>query len=143
MKHAELRAILHNVADSLGSGIGLLIGVYEMDVFGEAARSPGGTLTVDFLRGVITDGKPSSSLKRAVSLYRDALVRLCADAGGSIADLQEASVRYHSDPLGPRFYLTLIDGAGRRSTTEYAGVPARRVKVLDGLGRVRPKPSAA
>ena len=29
MKHAELRSIIHNVADSLASGIGLLIGHYE------------------------------------------------------------------------------------------------------------------
>lgn len=35
MKFDTLRSIGHNIADSLGSGIGLLIGVYEMDVFGE------------------------------------------------------------------------------------------------------------
>jgi hypothetical protein len=140
MKHAELCAILHNVADSLGSGIGLLIGVYEMDVFGEAARSPGGTLTVDFLEGIVAEGRPSSSLQRDVALYRDALVRLCENAGGSIADFREAKVRYWSDPLSPRFSVTVVDRAGRRSTTEYAGVPGRRVKVLDELGRLRPKP---
>jgi hypothetical protein len=49
MKHAELRSIVHNVADSLASGIGLMIGVYNSDTFGEAARSPSGLITVDFL----------------------------------------------------------------------------------------------
>ena len=48
MKHAERRAIVHNVADSLGSGIGLMIGHYEMDVYGDAQRSPEGAITVDF-----------------------------------------------------------------------------------------------
>lgn len=43
MKFDTLRSIGHNIADSLGSGIGLLIGVYEMDVFGEAAGAPDGT----------------------------------------------------------------------------------------------------
>ena len=36
MKHDELRSIGHNIADSLASGCGLMIGVYDMDIFGEA-----------------------------------------------------------------------------------------------------------
>ena len=36
MKFDELRSIGHNIADSLASGIGLLIGYYQMDIFGEA-----------------------------------------------------------------------------------------------------------
>jgi hypothetical protein len=39
MKFGELKSIGHNIADSLASGIGLMIGVYEMDIFGEAANS--------------------------------------------------------------------------------------------------------
>lgn len=53
MKHAELRSIVHNVADSLGSGIGLMIGHYEMDVYGDAERSRERAITVDFLHGVV------------------------------------------------------------------------------------------
>ena len=141
MKHAELRAIVHNVADSLASGIGLLIGVYEMDVFGEAARSEEGALTVDLLTARITEGSASESLRTAVSLYRDALSKLCDQAGGSVADLREASVRFWSDPLSSRFAVTIEDARGRRSTTEYAGVPGKRLKVMDALGRLRPQPS--
>jgi hypothetical protein len=57
MKIGTLRAIAHNVADSLGSGIGLLIGVYEMDVFGEAKKCPGGIIGIDFLAAKATQGK--------------------------------------------------------------------------------------
>jgi len=50
MKTGTLRAIAHNIADSLGSGFGLLIGVYDMNVFDEAKKSSGGVITIDFLR---------------------------------------------------------------------------------------------
>lgn len=143
MKHAELRAIVHNVADSLASGIGLLIGVFEMDVFGEAARSEGGSLTIDLLTGRVPAGSASESLCRAVSLYRDALAKLCTQAGGSVGELCEATIRYWSDSLGPRFAVTIEDARGRRSVTEYAGIPGRRPKVIDALGRLRPKPSVS
>ncbi len=51
MKHAVLTSVAHNIADSLASGIGLMIGVYEMDIFGEAAHSSEGFIEVDFLTG--------------------------------------------------------------------------------------------
>jgi len=51
VKHSVLTSIGHNFADSLASGIGLMIGVYAMDVFGEAACSPEGFIEVDFLTG--------------------------------------------------------------------------------------------
>ena len=49
MKIGILRALAHNIADSLGSGCGLLIGVYDMNVYGEAMRDPGGVIAIDFL----------------------------------------------------------------------------------------------
>lgn len=145
MKHAELRSIIHNVADSLASGCGLLVGVYDMDVFGEASRTPTRSITVDFLNGVVTEGECSPSLIDAVSRYPVALRELCSRAGGSVAEIREAKVRYWTDALGhrlgDRFAVTLEDAAGRRSTTEYAGHPGRRVKERDPLGRLRPKAS--
>jgi hypothetical protein len=140
MKHAELRACAHNVADSLASGIGLMIGHYNMDVFGEASRSPGGAITVDFLGGLVVEGEASEPLQEAVGLYRAAFSNLCGLAGGSVRDVVEAKARFWQTPIGRRFTVSVADTAGRSSTTEYAGVPGRRVKVLDGLGRVRRKP---
>lgn len=141
MKQAEVRAIVHNVADSLASGIGLLIGYYETDVFGEASRSEGGSLLIDLLEGRVTKGTASESLSKAVSLYREAFEELCTKAGCSVDELCEATVRYWSDTIDRRFDITIEDSKGRRSTTEYVGVPGRRRKVMDGMGRVRPKPS--
>jgi hypothetical protein len=76
MKHAILKSIAHNIADSLASGIGLMIGVYQMDVFGEAAESPEGFIEVDFLKGVTSGAAPSLSLARAVHRYAEVLPNL-------------------------------------------------------------------
>lgn len=143
MKHAEQRAIGHNVAGSLGSGMGLMIGHYEMDVYGEAHRSPGGAITVDFLAGTVIEGEPSVSLTSSVALYREAFASRCSKAGGSVADFAEAEARFWSDALSRSFTVTVMGQDGRRSTTEYVGTPGQRVKVRDALRRLRPKPSAA
>ncbi len=47
MKHAVLKSVAHNIADSLASGIGLMIGIYEMDVFGDPMFAYGWKADVD------------------------------------------------------------------------------------------------
>ncbi len=139
MKHAELRSIVHNIADSFASGCGLMIGFYELDLFGEAERSQSGVLTADFLIGRVIEGQPSESLAKAVAIYAAALADLCAKAGGTVVELKEAKVQFWSKHSGHRFTVTIEDIAGRRSTTEYGEVPGNRLKVKDPLGRLRRK----
>ncbi|MEQ1929796.1 MAG: hypothetical protein ABL957_04580 [Parvularculaceae bacterium] len=138
-KFGALRSIGHNIADSLGSGIGLMIGVYQIDIFGEAARSPEGFITIDFLSGTTSGGHPSASLARAISLYAAALVDLCRKHGTSIEAFGELKARFSLDSHGRRFVVTIRDVDGRGSTDEYLGLPGRRVMEMDELGRVRPK----
>ena len=57
MKHDQIRSVAHNIASSLASGTGLLIGMYEMNVFGEAASSPEGFIKIDFLTGTTSGGR--------------------------------------------------------------------------------------
>ena len=137
MKFDDLRSIAHNIADSLASGIGLLIGVYEMDVFGEARRSPEGFITVDFLSGTSAGGKPSPSLARAIELYRDALADLCTKHATSPSAFRELTARYFVDRRGTRFDVTTADHHGRRAVDHYIGMPGRRVRTVDHLGRAR------
>lgn len=139
MKFGELKSIAHNIADSLGSGIGLMIGVYEVDIFGEAANSPEGYITVDFLSGATSGAEPSTSLAKAISLYSEALADLCRKHGTTSYVFRELKARFSLDSHGRRFVVTVGDHEGRRSTDEYLGLPGRRVMELDGLGRVRPK----
>ena len=137
MKFDELRSIGHNIADSLASGVGLLIGVYTMNVFGEAKRSPEGFLTVDFLSGECVAGAASPSLARAIALYKDALGALCKKHGTSPAAFRELTVRYSTDAYGRRFRVTIEHRHGKRSVDEYVGRPGQRVRTLDHLGRIR------
>jgi hypothetical protein len=138
MKFGTLKSIGHNIADSLASGIGLMIGVYEMDVFGEAAAAPEGFIEVDFLTGEASGAKPSAELARALKLYAQALPDLCRRQGVEPSDFHHLSARFSSlSPMFKRFTVTVEDSQGRRSTDEYEGVPGKRPKVLDHLGRVR------
>jgi hypothetical protein len=135
MKFNELRALAHNIADSVASGIGLMVGVYEMDVFADARRSPAGFVEVDFLSGRVTSGNASPVLARAVELYGRALPRLCAKHATTPESFRELSASYHA--VECRFLVTVEDRTGRRTTDEYEGVPGRRLRRLDALGRVR------
>jgi hypothetical protein len=141
MKHATLRSIAHDAADSLASGICLMIGHFDVDVFAEADRLPGRTIAVDFRGGTVVEGEPSKGLRAAVAKYREAVAALCARQGGSLEEVTAMTVRFWSDALGPRFRVTVEDCAGRRSSTDYRGRPGKRVRIRDGLGRLRPRPS--
>ncbi|MGF1593995.1 MAG: hypothetical protein ACFCUW_11980 [Kiloniellaceae bacterium] len=139
MKHDELRSIAHNFAESLACGLGLVIGYCPTDIFGEARKASGGYLAVDFLTGQISGGQATASLAKAITRYRDALPGFCEKHGASVSDFRELTVRYVPGVLHNRFIVAIEDTRGRRSSTEYAGMPGQRVKVLDERGRLRPK----
>jgi len=139
MKFGELKSIAHNISESLGSGIGLMIGHYEMDIFGEAANSPEGHITVDFLNGATSGARPSPSLKKAISLYSEALEELCQKHGTTRDAFSELKTRFSRSSYRRSFIVTIRDTDGRTSIDEYQGLPARRVMELDELGRIRPK----
>jgi hypothetical protein len=137
MKIGILRAIAHNVADSLGSGCGLLIGVYEMNVYGEAKKSPGQVIAIDFLAAEAIEGRASPMLASAIKKYRKALPMLCTKHGASIEDFKTLTARYSVDAFTRRLVVTVRDRVGRCYVDEYVGIPARHIKVTDHLGRVR------
>jgi len=129
MKFGELKSIGHNIADSLASGIGLLISVHEMDIFGEASGSREGYITVDFLTGTTEGGKPSKTLAKAVSEYRDALIKLCERHGVAVSSFKMLTARYGVDAVyGGHFTVTVEDQKGRRSVDQYLGIGGRRIR---------------
>ena len=137
MKFGTLQSIGHNIADSLASGIGMMIGVYDLHVFEEAAASPEGFIEVDFLTGQSSGGKPSPGLERALLLYARALPDLCRRHGADVADFRQLNARFSAGPAA--FTVTIEDAHGRRSVDRYVELPGRRPKVLDSLGRIRRK----
>jgi hypothetical protein len=143
MKFNVLRSIGHNMAHSLASGCGLLNGVYGMDVFGEAARSADGFITVDFLTGKCIGAEPSAVLARAVVLYREVLAILCVREKVSPSAFETLTARYWSDypglHFGRRFLVTIEDDQGRQAVDEYLGMTGSRVRIVDSRGRLRRK----
>ena len=137
MKIATLRSIGHNIGHSVASGIGLMIGVYDMDIYGEAARSPEGFIEVDFLTGSTLGAAPSEKLANALALYRDALPDLCKSHGIQIEDFRELRVRFVPSGMFGHFVVTVEDQRGKRSTKEYVGTDGSRPRILDHLGRIR------
>jgi len=129
MKIGNLMSLGHNLADSMACGMGFIIGIYSMDIFGEAAASPEGHITVDFLTGTSTGVTPSSELSRAIVLYREALPQMCAKHGIELAQIQTLVARFGTDAVyGPHFKVTVEDLKGRQSTEQFVGIPGRRLR---------------
>ncbi len=140
MKHAVLASIAHNIADSLASGMGLLIGVFDMDVFGEAQESAEGYIEVNFLDGTTSGATPTPNLAEAIREYSLALPLFCERHGAKISDFRRLTARYQHArrPPAPEFMVEIEDAAGRTSRDRYVGSPGARPKALDELGRIRP-----
>ncbi len=141
MKHAVLNSLAHNFVDSYGSGIGLLIGHYEMDVYGEAARSAHAFVEINFLTGEVRGGPITDELAQATDLYRDRLPSFCETHGACLSDFKSFIVRFSNDYYGRHCKITVKDRFGKETIAEYKGNPARKLKILDNLGRLRKQPN--
>ncbi len=129
MKLGELKSLGHNIADSLASGVGSMIGVYDMDAFAEAAAEPEGFIVVDFMTGTTTGANVSDGFRQAVARYRDALPGLCSRHGVDPKELARLEARFGTDPVdGPHFTVHVESLDGRRSTDRYVGVPGKRAR---------------
>ncbi|MBU1384346.1 MAG: hypothetical protein KKG14_14235 [Alphaproteobacteria bacterium] len=128
MKFGVLQSIVHNAADSLGSGIGFMIGTYEMDIYAEAGQSPGGAIAVDFLTGKVIEGEASPGLRKAVELYRTAFDELCVRHGVEPWSFKVATARFGTDAaLGRHFTVHVVDREARAATDRFIGSPGRRL----------------
>jgi hypothetical protein len=128
MKFGQLKSLGHNIADSLGSGIGLMIGIYEMDIYAEASANEEGFIAVNFLDGTVSGSPLSAGLRAAIGLYRDALPGFCEKHGIAFSDIRTLTARYGTDRIyGPHFLVCVESADGRKAADQYAGIPGRRV----------------
>jgi hypothetical protein len=129
MKFGKLKSVGHNIADSLASGIGLMVGVYEMDVFAEALAAREGYIEVDFLTGETSGGKVSPELQNAAKRYAEALPDLCKRHDVDVSDFEQLTARYSGRrPHFERYDVTIVDKLGRRSIDEYLGLRPRGLR---------------
>lgn len=123
MKFGVLKSIGHNVARSLAGGIGLMVDLYEIDVFGDAQRSEGGLIEIDFLEGTVTKGSPSRYLQDAVQRYQSAFGALCESHGVAANVFVNLKGEFGVDKVyGRRFTVFVEDNLGRSSKDEYVGI---------------------
>ncbi len=140
MKHDRLCSIGHNLADSMASGLGLVIGYHPMDVWSEAVSSACGVIEVDFLNGCILRGGASDNLRAAAVRFAEVLPNFCRENGADAADFQALSAVFDATTLERQVSLIVIDRNGHSSITEYVVIPLKRRRVLDDLGRIRRTP---
>lgn len=108
-----------------------MIGVYNIDVFGEAAKSPEGHITVDFLSGKVVSGTPSRSLSKAVELYSEALHDLCKKHHAKISDFRTLTARFGTNiHYQHRFIVTVENQSGKQSVDTYYGMPGAKPKPI-------------
>ena len=124
MKFDDLRSIAHNIADSFGSGASLLFN-YGFYPYEDAERSPDGVLEVDFLRGTVLSGQPSSELLDRISLSPSVVADLCSRYGQSVDAFACFRTRYVKTTVGRRYEVTVTDRSGRTLTDYYDGVGGR------------------
>lgn len=129
MKHDILHSIAHNFVDSYQNGNGFLIGIFGMDVHGEAAKSDDGYLAVDFLTGRVQGGTMSQSLSRATDLYREQLPEFLEKHGAAIADLTVFRAKFWVEGNLRHCSIEIGDGRGKVSERLYANNPLQRIKL--------------
>lgn len=128
VKLGNLKSLGHNISDSVASGIGLMVGTYEMNVFAEAASAAPGHIDVNFLNGEVSGTPASASLRLAIRHYQAALPDLAAKHGIAAQEIATLSTRFGTDPAyGPHFTVTVASHDGRQSTDRYVGTPGRRL----------------
>jgi hypothetical protein len=137
VKHGQLASIAHNIAHSLASGVGLMIGVYCMDIFGEADRSSEGFIEVDFLTGATKGARPSDELAAAIRLYVKALPGLCERQGVAVEDFRTLNAEFRGPSRSPAFVVHVVDRRGKESRRRFSGYDGAAPTVLDPLGRRR------
>jgi len=137
MKFVALKSVGHSIADSLASGICLLIGYYEIDIFVEAAGSSAGYIEVDFLTGATAGSPASSGLLRAVDLFREVVPEQCKKQGAEYSRLAKLTVRFGTDAVyapslygeSGRYRRAQVNSAIRRATRQETQARAQLVCV--------------
>jgi len=110
-----------------------MIGVYQIDVFGEAKTAACGYIEVDFLRGTTAGGSVSRTLAGAVELYSKVLPDLCSKQGVDIKEVKALAARFAVDPVyGPHFTVTVENNVGKKAEDQYVGVPGRKLRRAEG-----------
>ncbi|NIJ43252.1 hypothetical protein FHS78_003564 [Parvibaculum indicum] len=138
MRHGKLRSIAHNIATSLTSDASLLFGVGG-EIYDGIEGKPEGYIIVDFLTGTSSGARPSLGADGRICAAPAILNELCRKHGTSIWFFKELTARYVGSGTNAYFTVTVEDRMGKRTVEEFHRF-GHRVRIVDSLGRIRPKP---
>ena len=141
MKHNKLHGVAHNFTDSLEGGLSFVVENYVLhtEIYAEAAVNSDGIIVVDFLKGSVKGALAGSDLEYAVPLFKNAFPAFCEKHGVDASDYRAFLVRFLASSGGSGYVVTVEDRNGKRTSREYSRGNGKRTKILDELGRRRPK----
>ncbi len=82
-------------------------------------------------------GEASQSLSVGVQKFNEALPAHCRANGAAVADFKILLISFDMLPTVRRAVVTVEDKASKTTAKGYSGVPLRRRRSLNALGRVR------
>ena len=105
----------------------------------EAQANADGEIGVNFLNGTIV-GKGSPELRNVVADFAEVLPEFCTKNGVDSTDYCELTAKFSTNFQGLRAEITVLDRMGKRTVDVFFGIPLKRPRVVDHLGRLRPLP---
>ncbi len=150
MKHDTLHGVAHNFADSIASGQSFVVPyhVIQTDVYAEAAENENDCLVVNILTAQAHGARSGGGVEAALPLLKSAFPAFCEKHGIRHSDYADFLIRFTRSARAvgrgsSTYIITIQDRNGKRTSREYIGVPGKRSKVTDELGRPRPKQFSA
>lgn len=129
MKFGDLQSTAHNFAASFGSGMGLLVGYYQADIFKDVKIAIDNEITIDFLTGSVTKGQVSREVRGCIDAYVEALDSFCIKHGGRKADFNRFVTIYKIDKIHREcFYVEIEDKNGKNSKCFYTGHNGKKIR---------------
>lgn len=128
MKFGRMNSVAHNIAASVASGMGFMIGLVATDIFGEAEAGQPGFIAVDFLTGETSGSPVSPQLANALNLYCGAVPELCRRQAVDFSEFAELTASFSKDAVqGPTYLVTVRDMAGRHASNRFAGYTGEKI----------------
>jgi hypothetical protein len=142
MKVSQLRAIAHNLADSLSSEDSRFLGYgIEPSLWDNIDRLPQRRLRVDLLTGDVDAQSIPAKLQAHLRTFAKHAAEFILEQELDPLDISAMEVEYRRAPEvlpSRKEALVIIERMdGKKIEDRYVGDPLKRPRYVDGLGRIR------
>ncbi|MEO0689192.1 MAG: hypothetical protein AAFY51_02715 [Pseudomonadota bacterium] len=146
MKHDVLRSVVHNALDSLTSGCSFVFSLDDFNFpFWQFVWSmPDGVIEADLTSGEILNPAAHSGsiayrrLEGAMKIVAKELPDFLRKNRCDPRQVESIHARFEANFKRRQYvYIRIVRSGGRVTEDLYSGIPLRRLKILDHLGRIR------